>query len=129
MMSGESMRTSQSWYAQPRPKVPQASKCALTRPHLANWSRVHSLAFFMLGEPVRRGPMSSVRWLIMSITSPWPNSSSRKRVMNSRSGISGFGIAGAAASAGGVSFGFLAPMRLPAKSKTVAARSAAAIGL
>ena len=43
------------------PNGPHASRWALAAPHAASLSRVHSLARFMLGEPVSRGPMTSVR--------------------------------------------------------------------
>ena len=46
---------------QPRPNGPHASRWALARPQAASLSRVHSLARFMLGEPVSRGPITSVR--------------------------------------------------------------------
>ena len=46
---------------QPRPNGPHASRWALDSPHAASRSRVHSLARFMFGEPVSRGPITSVR--------------------------------------------------------------------
>jgi hypothetical protein len=45
----------------PRPNGPQLSRWALASPHDAIRSRVHSLARRRLGEPVRRGPITSVR--------------------------------------------------------------------
>ena len=46
---------------QPRPNGPQASRWALASPHLFSVWQVHSLARFRLGEPVSRGPITSVR--------------------------------------------------------------------
>ena len=46
---------------QPRPNGPQGSRWASESPHAASLSRVHSLARFMFGEPVKRGPITSVR--------------------------------------------------------------------
>src|SRR6476659_1103083 len=68
---------------QPRPKGPHGSRCAFDSPHLARVSRVQSLARFKLGEPVRRGPMTSVRWLSVAITWECLSSSSLMRSMGS----------------------------------------------
>ena len=59
-MSGVTMRAQVFSCCQPRPNSPQSSRCAFSRPILVSVSRVHSLAFFRLGEPVRRGPMPSI---------------------------------------------------------------------
>src|SRR5687768_17194737 len=45
---------------QPRPNGPHDSRCAFCIPHSFILSRVHSFARFIFGEPVRRGPMTSV---------------------------------------------------------------------
>jgi dihydroorotase/N-acyl-D-amino-acid deacylase len=50
-----------AFISQPRPNGPQDSRCALCNPHFASRSRVHSLARFIFREPVRRGPMTSVK--------------------------------------------------------------------
>ena len=54
---------------QPLPNGPQASKWAFDNPQAAKRSRVHSFARFMFGDAVRRGPMTSVKWLRVFITS------------------------------------------------------------
>ena len=46
---------------QPLPKGPQASRWALDSPHLFRVWQVHSLARFRPGDPVSRGPITSVR--------------------------------------------------------------------
>ncbi|MEQ1644709.1 MAG: Mur ligase family protein, partial [Pyrinomonadaceae bacterium] len=45
---------------QPRPNGPHDSSFAFFMPHFAIVSRVHSFAFFIPGEFVSRGPMTSV---------------------------------------------------------------------
>ena len=60
-VSGSVMRTHVLICCQPMPNSPQSSRCALAQPILVSWSRVHALAFAMLGEPVRRGPIPSAR--------------------------------------------------------------------
>src|SRR5205085_9916411 len=65
--SGAVMRTVHSSYDQPRPNGPQLSRCALLRPNAVSLSRVHSLARFMFGEPVRRGPTKSINSSAVSI--------------------------------------------------------------
>jgi len=67
----------------PRPKGPHASRCALVRPKHFNWSRVHSFALLRLGEPVSRGPITSVSVLSVSITCEWFMPSSRMRAIGS----------------------------------------------
>ena len=37
-------------------------------PAAVSWSRVHSLARFMFGDPVRRSPMESMRPVAYSMT-------------------------------------------------------------
>src|SRR5580765_5927422 len=66
-MDGDTMRTLTNSLDHPRPKGPQDSSCAFDRPNDVNWSRVHSLACFALGEPVRRGPMPSIKPLAISM--------------------------------------------------------------
>ena len=46
---------------QPLPNGPHASRWALASPHAVSVWHVHSLARFRLGEPVSRGPITSVR--------------------------------------------------------------------
>src|ERR1051326_399642 len=41
---------------QPLPNGPHASRCAFSRPHDSIFDLVHSLARFICGEPVKRGP-------------------------------------------------------------------------
>ena len=53
---------------QPRPNGPHGSKCEFSKPHSESLFRVHSPADLVMGEPVNRGPKTSVRWLTVSIT-------------------------------------------------------------
>ena len=53
---------------QPRPNGPHISKWGLASPHVLNWASVQSPAFFVIGDPVSRGPCTSVSQLMMSIT-------------------------------------------------------------
>ena len=59
--TGVTRLTAQRSKDQPLPKGPKLSRCALLKPQPASWSRVHSLAFFADGEPLSRGPITSVR--------------------------------------------------------------------
>src|SRR5205085_384726 len=59
------------FHFQPRPKGPQASRCAFCNPHLESVSRVHSLARFAFGDAVRRGPITSLRYESVCITCEW----------------------------------------------------------
>ena len=60
-MSGVTMRAQVLSCCQPRPNSPQSSRCAFSRPIFVSVSRVHALAFSRFGEPVRRGPMPSIK--------------------------------------------------------------------
>src|SRR5688500_2501407 len=62
---------------QPRPNGPHDSSLAFCIPHLSIVSRVHSLARFILGELVKRPPMTSVRYESVCITSERFSPSSR----------------------------------------------------
>lgn len=44
---------------QPRPNGPQDSRCALATPQSRSLSRAYSSALLRLGEPVKRGPVTS----------------------------------------------------------------------
>src|SRR5262249_25468585 len=70
---------------------------ALTRPQSESCFRVHSLARFMFGEPVRRGPIESISWLAVSMTLELRTPSWRMAVTISRSTRSSAGRRGAAA--------------------------------
>jgi hypothetical protein len=70
---------------QPRPKGPQGSRWALERPQEVSWDFVHSLASLSLGEPVRRGPSTSVSSSAVCITCELVKPSSRMRVIIPRS--------------------------------------------
>jgi hypothetical protein len=59
--AGERRLTEQRSNDQPFPNGPKLSRWALLKPHDASWSRVHSLAFRAEGEPLRRGPITSVK--------------------------------------------------------------------
>ncbi len=48
--------------------ISAVSRCA-SRPYFWNIDSVHSLAFCMPGEPVRRGPMKVVRYSSFAMTS------------------------------------------------------------
>src|SRR5687768_9938080 len=52
----------------PRPNGPHSSRCALSRPQVDSCCRAHSVARRSPGEPVSRGPITSQRWLSVSIT-------------------------------------------------------------
>src|SRR6185312_7599097 len=87
-ISGDTMRTLTYSLAQPRPNGLQGSRWAFTSPKDVSWSRVHSFAFFMLGEPVRRSPMPSIRPLAISMILELWKPSYRMRLMVSRSTFS-----------------------------------------
>src|SRR5262245_42757116 len=65
--SGDSIRKLTYSWDQPRPNGPHGSRCGLERPKDVSWSRVHSFAFFMFGDPVRRGPIASISPLARSM--------------------------------------------------------------
>src|SRR6185437_3504154 len=58
---GVRMRPSYDTFSQPRPKRPHGSTSTPVRPHDFSVVAVHSFAAFIPGEPVSRGPMTSVR--------------------------------------------------------------------
>ncbi len=89
------MRTEQPSHVQPRPKGPQLSSRAPVIPQPSSRSRVHSLAAFIAGEPVRRGPIRSVSSEAVSITFELVKASSRIFVTMSRSTRSAESAAGA----------------------------------
>src|SRR5437588_2319643 len=68
MSCGSTTCAEKCFSVQPRPKGPQASRCAFCRPHFASVSRVHSLARFAAGEAVKRGPMTSLKYESVCIT-------------------------------------------------------------
>ena len=53
---------------QPRPNGPQLSKCGLAKPHPFIVARAQSPAAWVIGEPVSRGPCTSVSQLMRSMT-------------------------------------------------------------
>src|SRR5437660_1413099 len=65
--SGLTIRTLMYSFDQPRPKGPHGSRWELESPNSVSLSRVHSLARFMLGEPVKRWPTPSIRPLAVSM--------------------------------------------------------------
>ena len=91
--SGAIIRTAQAWYCQPRPNGPHVSRWAFESPHSASFALVHSLASFICGEPVSRGPIRSISSLAVSMTFELWNSSCRICVTMSRSTRSSAGRA------------------------------------
>ena len=55
-------------FTQPRPNVPHDSTRGLVAPHSVNRLTAQSAAALKLGEPVSRGPYTSVSQLAVSIT-------------------------------------------------------------
>ena len=96
VLVGAVIRTEQPSHVHPRPKGPQLSSLALARPQPERRSFVHSLASFICGEPVRRGPIRSISSEAVSMTFELLNSSRRIFVTMSRSTDS---VAGRAATA------------------------------
>src|SRR5580693_963837 len=92
-VSGDDMRTQVFSCRQPMPNSPQSSRWALLHPMAANWSRVHSLARFRLGDPVSRGPIPSANAEPNSITCECESPSSRMRwyMVRSRVSVAGCG--------------------------------------
>src|SRR5262249_38287967 len=71
-MSGENvgsvMLTVKASRLQPRPNGPHSSRCTFSNPHFVRRPLVHSAAVLSWGVLVRRGPRSSVRKLMVSMT-------------------------------------------------------------
>ena len=82
---GDVIRTAQPDQVQPRPKGPQLSRWALASPQDSSCFFVHSLASFISGEPVSRGPMRSIISEAESMTLEFVKPSRRIRVTMSRS--------------------------------------------
>src|SRR5580658_1034128 len=85
---GASMLAVKPSIDQPRPKGPQASRCALASPQSRSLSRAYSSALLRLGEPVKRGPVTSVMYPTRSMIWEWFKAASRMRAAASRSAFS-----------------------------------------
>ena len=70
---------------QPRPNGPQGSRAALVRPQSAIVLRVHSFARRSPGDPVSRGPMTSVRY--SSVSGSCDRVSPSLRILETTSGL------------------------------------------
>ncbi len=68
MHCGSMIWAEKRFSVQPLPKGPQASRWALASPHFVKVWQVHSLARFRLGDPVSRGPITSVRYDSVAMT-------------------------------------------------------------
>src|SRR5580693_4310317 len=78
-VSGEVIRTQVLICCHPIPNSPQSSRCAFEQPMAVNWSRVQALALAIFGEPVSRGPISSLSPEAYSMTCECCSPSSRIR--------------------------------------------------